>query len=214
MVLLRCQSFWEKLLIPAFVYFFQKLYPFKLVNKPNHPMAAAAGGCMLIRLETLRKAGGVAPIKDRLIDDCAMAQLIKPFGAIWLGLSTQTHSLRSYTRLSEIWHMVARTAFVQLDHSVLNLIGTVVAMILIYLAPPLLFAYGLYMEEPALWAVAGGAYLIMAQLYGPSVSLYKLSFFRGFLLPISGLLFTLMTISSAIHHWRGQGGNWKGRNYP
>ncbi len=133
MVKLRCQSFWERLLIPAFVFFFQKLYPFRWVNTSANRMAAAAGGCMLIRLDTLRRAGGVEMIRDRLIDDCALGTLIKAKGAIWLGLAGQTFSSRSYDQLSEIWNMVARTAFVQLDHSVLNLSGTVMAMIVIYL---------------------------------------------------------------------------------
>lgn len=213
MVSLRCESFWEKLLIPAFVYFFQKLYPFPLVNKPDHPIAAAAGGCMLVRLETLMLAGGIAPIKGRLIDDCAMGALIKQQAPIWLGLSAQTKSLRAYDSLAEIWHMVARTAFVQLNHSVGNLIGTVIAMVLIYMVPPFVFVYGLITHEPVLWILAGGAYLIMAQLYAPTLRLYEMSFFRAFLLPVAGLFYTLMTVSSAVRHWRGQGGNWKGRSY-
>lgn len=214
MVALRCESFWEKLLIPAFVYFFQKLYPFPLVNKPTHPMAAAAGGCMLVRLDTLRQAGGIAPIKDQLIDDCAMGALIKQHAPIWLGLSTQTRSLRAYHNLSEIWHMVARTAFVQLDHSVGKLVGTVLAMVLIYLVPPGVCIYGIMIGEPILWVISGGSYLIMVQLYAPTLRLYKMSFIRAFLLPVAGFLFTLMTVSSAIRHWRGQGGSWKGRSYP
>ena len=214
MVKLRCESFWEKLLIPAFVYFFQKLYPFPLVNQPAHPMAAAAGGCMLIRLGTLHRAGGVAAIKDRVIDDCAMAALIKPCGGIWLGLSEKTTGLRAYTSLSEIWHMVARTAYVQLNHSIFNLLGTVIAMILIYLAPPALFVIGLFVGDPWIWGSAGFAYLIMMTLYRPTLSLYRLPGLQAAFLPVAGVLYTLMTISSAIRHWRGEGGAWKGRSYP
>ena len=213
MVKLRCVSIWEKLLIPAFVYFFQKLYPFPNVNNPNNSMAAAAGGCMLIKLEALRQAGGIQPIKDRLIDDCAMGALIKQKGSIWLGLSEQTISLRSYTHLSEIWHMVARTAFVQLDHSILNLLGTVLAMVLIYLAPPILFVFGLIANDLMLWVSACGAYLIMWVLYRPTLVLYGMGSLKALLLPLAGMLYALMTVSSAFRHWRGQGGAWKGRSY-
>ena len=198
MVHLRCCSFWEKLLIPAFVFFFQKLYPFPWVNRPGHPMAAAAGGCMLVRLESLRQAGGITAIKDRLIDDCAMGQLIKGKGPIWLGLSKQTQSLRAYTALSEIWNMVARTAYVQLNHSPVQLLGTVWAMVLIYLAPPVLCVYGLIMGMPLIWGNAAGAYLIMVLLYGPTLSLYGRPFLAGIFLPVAGVLYTLMTISSCM----------------
>jgi hopene-associated glycosyltransferase HpnB len=119
MVMLRCQSFWEKLLVPAFIFFFQKLYPFRQVNNPKNSVAAAAGACILVRREALKMAGGIAVIKDRLIDDCSLAALIKANAPIWLGLIERAHSLRMYDRLGEIWHMVARTAFVQLDHSLL-----------------------------------------------------------------------------------------------
>jgi len=213
MVALRCESFWERLLIPAFVYFFQKLYPFRLVNRPTHPMAAAAGGCMLVHLPTLREVGGIEPIKDRLIDDCAMGALIKSKSAIWLGVSTQTRSLRAYSSLSDIWQMVARTAFVQLNHSVLALLGTVMAMVVVYLVPPSLFVYGLWTSDPLLWITAGGAYIIMAQLYAPTLRLYKQPFLMAFSLPVAGFVYTLMTLSSALSHWRGRGGAWKGRSY-
>ncbi len=213
MVALRCQSFWEKLLIPAFVYFFQKLYPFGWVNRANNKMAAAAGGCMLIHLPTLREAGGVEEIRGRIIDDCAMGALIKSKAPIWLGLSSETKSLRAYTKLSEIWQMVARTAFVQLNHSLIALIGTVLAMFIIYLVPPILFFYGIFVSDPILWMIAGGAYLTMAQLYAPTLARYRRSFLWAFLLPLAGFLYTLMTVSSAIKHWQGRGGAWKGRSY-
>lgn len=213
MVALRCESIWEKLLIPAFVYFFQKLYPFPLVNRPTYPMAAAAGGCMLIHLPTLAEVGGIAPIKNRLIDDCALGALIKTKSPIWLGLSTQTRSLRSYSTLSDIWKMVARTAFVQLNHSVVALIGTIIAMGVIYLVPPGLFVYGFLVADPLLLVSAGGAYFIMVQLFAPTLRLYKQPFAMGFLLPFIGFLYTLMTISSAISYWLGRGGAWKGRSY-
>ena len=213
MVKMRCVSIWEKLLIPAFVYFFQKLYPFPLVNSPTNGISAAAGGCMLIRLDTLRQAGGIEAIKDCLIDDCAMGALIKEKGSIWLGLSERTISLRCYNDLSELWHMVTRTAFVQLNYSILNLLLTVIAMIVIYLAPPLLFIYGLIMSDPVIWVSAGSTFLIMGFLYSPTLTLYALSILNACFLPFAGLIYILMTVSSAIRHWQGKGGAWKGRSY-
>jgi hopene-associated glycosyltransferase HpnB len=136
MVLLRCESAWEKLLIPAFVFFFKKLYPFAWVNDPTRRTAGAAGGCMLVRKDTLVAAGGISAIKNEVIDDCALARTLKPHGPIWLGLTRRSASLRRYDTLSEIWAMVARTAFVQLGFSYLLLIGTVLGMAVIYLAPP------------------------------------------------------------------------------
>ncbi|KAF0145798.1 MAG: hopene-associated glycosyltransferase HpnB, partial [Rhodospirillaceae bacterium] len=128
MALLRCVSRWERLLVPAFVFFFQKLYPFPAVNDPHHPMAGAAGGCMLVRRDTLRQLGDLVLIRDRIIDDCALGRLVKANGAIWLGLSTAVQSLRPYDSLAGIWSMVTRTAFVQLDHRATLLAGTVFGM--------------------------------------------------------------------------------------
>jgi len=214
MVKLRCESFWERLLIPAFVFFFQKLYPFPKVNNPENKMAAAAGGCMLVRLSALLAVGGIDPIKDRLIDDCAMGQLIKSKGPIWLGLAEKTKSLRAYDQLSEIWHMVARTAFVQLDHSILKLIGTVIAMAVIYLAGPVLVFVGGMSGNPIITFMGTGIWGVMCIAYGPTLKLYQRNAVTGLMLPMAGLFYTLMTISSAIRHWRGVGGAWKGRSYP
>lgn len=214
MVMLRCQSFWEKLLIPAFVFFFQKLYPFPQVNNPKHSVAAAAGGCILVRRAALAKAGGITAIKDRLIDDCSLAALIKANGPIWLGLTERSHSLRVYDRLGEIWHMVARTAFVQLDHSILQLIGTVIGMVIIYLAAPLMTIYGLINGNAVLSLAGGGAWLLMAAVYTPTLRLYKLNLLWAIVLPISGLIYTAMTVDSARLYWAGRGGAWKGRSYP
>ena len=127
MVKLHCGFVWERFLIPAFIYFFQKLYPFPRVNDPKSGMAAAAGGCMLVHAATLKDAGGIAEIRSCIIDDCALARLIKPHRPVWLGLSTETHSLRSYESLIPIWRMVARTAYVQLNHNPLLLVGTLAA---------------------------------------------------------------------------------------
>ena len=166
MVRLRCESFWEKLLIPAFVFFFQKLYPFRWVNNPNNPTAAAAGGSILIAREALERIGGIQVIRQALIDDCALAQAVKrgtrekfsqsPIpsqGRIWLGLSTLTSSLRPYDSLATIWDMVARTAYTQLNYSPLLLLGTLVGMPLIYLAPPVCVILG------AVWSNWAGSHL-------------------------------------------------------
>lgn len=213
MVKLRCKSFWEKLLIPAFVFFFQKLYPFPWVNDPASPMAAAAGGCMLIRRATLDAAGGVEPIRDRLIDDCAMGSLIKARGPIWLGLSTDTRSLRAYETLDEIWDMVARTAFVQLDYSVFALIGTMIGMAVIYLAPPIAVFVGLTTYHHTVGLLGALAWAIMSYSYFPTLKLYGEHVWRVLWLPLAALLYASMTLSSAFRHWQGAGGAWKGRTY-
>ena len=212
MVLLRRESGWEKLLIPAFIFFFQKLYPFPWVNDPARKTAAAAGGCMLVRRRALLESGGVEAIRGRLIDDCALAAQIKAQGPIWLGLTTKVRSERAYDSLRDIWDMVARTAFEQLGNSVFALIGTVIVMFVAYLAP-LLAAFGVF---------GGGGVMtlglvlwlgVMANAYVPTLRLYGLSVAWATLLPLAALLFTLMTVSSAIRVWRGRGGGWKGRHY-
>ena len=212
MVRLRSESFWEKLLIPAFIFFFQKLYPFPWVNDPSKPTAAAAGGCMLVRRSALNRSGGVDAIRHHLIDDCALAALLKQQGPIWLGLSSRVVSERRYGRLSEIWDMVARTAFEQLGNSSLALIGTVVAMSITYLAPPLaatgLLGGGLAAAAGVLtwWALMGIA-------FWPTLTLYGMSRAWSLLLPVAAFLYTLMTVSSAVRYWQGRGGAWKGRHY-
>ena len=214
MVKLRCHSLWEKLLIPAFIFFFQKLYPFPRVNNPARKEAAAAGGCMLAEIKCLNAGGGIEAIRERLIDDCALAALIKPHKAIWLGLSENTHSLRAYETLSEIWDMVARTAFVQLNHSILALIGVVIGMCVIYLVPPFAMIYGLITGQGIAASAGGAAWMIMFVAFAPTLQLYQQIILNGLLLPVAGVLYTFMTISSALRHWKGKGGAWKGRSYP
>ncbi|MEK9752773.1 MAG: glycosyltransferase [Rhodospirillaceae bacterium] len=216
MVMLRAEDFWERWLIPAFVFFFQKLYPFPAVNDRKAKLAAAAGGCMLVRRRALEAAGGIDAIKDALIDDCALARLIKGEGAgrsIWLGLATRTKSLRAYRELAEIWDMVARSAYVQLDHSPIQLFGTVIGMGVIYLVPPAALITGAWAGDAALTAMGGAAWLSMIRAYAPTLALYRLPAWRGLLLPLVAGLYTLMTLSSAWRHWRGRGGAWKGRHY-
>jgi hopene-associated glycosyltransferase HpnB len=213
MALLRCRSLWERLLVPAFVFFFQKLYPFPRVNDPSRRPAAAAGGCMLARRQALDHAGGLEAIRDRLIDDCALAGLLKKHGPIWIGLTRRVRSLRPYDRLEELWSTVARTAFAQIGHSWIVLVVTVLAMGVTYLVPPLAVLIGLVGGDP--WAVAFGlvVWLMMIFAYRPTLGLYGRPVASAIVLPLAALMFTLMTIDSARRHLLGRGGAWKGRRY-
>ncbi|MEH2391386.1 MAG: glycosyltransferase [Nostoc sp.] len=226
MVRLRCESFWEKLLIPAFVFFFQKLYPFRWVNNPNNPTAAAAGGSILIAREALERIGGIQVIRQALIDDCALANAVKQIGRqsnsfspaspgrIWLGLSTLTQSVRPYNSLATIWDMVARSAYTQLNYSPLLLLGTLVGMPLIYLVPPMCIILGAVWGN---WAIALTGLLgwfLMTLAYYPTIRFYKCSPWLALSLPAIAFLYTLMTLDSALRHWQGRGGAWKGRVYP
>ncbi|WP_414517510.1 glycosyltransferase [Nostoc sp. PCC 9305] len=234
MVRLRCESFWEKLLIPAFVFFFQKLYPFRWVNNPNNPIAGAAGGSILIARKALERIGGIQVIRQALIDDCALAQAVKrgtgnwglgtrkefsqsPIpsqGRIWLGLSSLTRSLRPYDSLATIWDMVARTAYTQLNYSPLLLLGTLVGMPLIYLAPPVCVILGAVWGNWAIALTGLLGWLLMTFAYYPTIHFYKCSVWFAFSLPAIAFLYTLMTLDSALRHWQGRGGAWKGRVYP
>jgi len=217
MVKLHCQSFWEKLLIPAFIFFFQKLYPFPLINNPRSKVSGAAGGCILIREKALTRIGGIEALKQALIDDCTLASLVKkslpPNHGIWLGLSNTTVSLRKYPTLNPIWNMVARTAFTQLNYSTLLLIGTIVGMFITYLISPIAFLYSLYTLNIPLLIISLITLLLMALSYYPTVKLYQLPIFYSFCLSAIAFLYTLMTIDSAFRHWQGKGGQWKGRVY-
>jgi len=216
MVLLRCQSFWEKLLIPAFVFFFQKLYPFPLVNNPNSCMAAAAGGCILLRRDALNRIGGLQILRQALIDDCSLAKAVKGGTShnIWLGLTQTTRSLRPYDSLETIWNMVARTAYTQLSYSPLLLFGTVIGMTLVYLVTPIAALTGVLTANWGLAFAGLSGWSLMTLAYLPTIRLYKLSPLWAIALPVIALLYNLMTIDSALRHWRGQGGAWKGRVYP
>ncbi|MGQ0676913.1 MAG: glycosyltransferase, partial [Rhodospirillales bacterium] len=211
MALLHCKSAWERLLIPAFVYFFQKLYPFPRVNDRADALAGAAGGCMLVRRAALEAAGGIEAIRSAVIDDCALARSLKRGGPIWLGLSREVRSIRPYPGLSGIWKMVARSAYDQLGYSPLMLAGTVAGMLIVYLAPPLL-ALGQPWHASALAASLGAAaWVLMAFSYLPTLQLYRQPPVLGLLLPVAGLLYDLMTLDSALAYYRGRGGWWKGR---
>ena len=219
MVQLRCESFWEKLLIPAFVFFFEKLYPFRWVNDPTKSTAAAAGGCILITREALKRIGGIEVVKNALIDDCALADAVKSTGKkeskgrIWLGLSNSTRSLRPYPSLGTIWEMVARTAFTQLNYSPWLLLGTIIGMTLIYIVPPLGAIFGIITGN---WGVAIAGligWLLMTYAYSPTVKFYRCSPLWAFCLSAIAFLYTLMTLDSALRYWQKRGGAWKGRVY-
>ncbi len=213
MVGLHCESRWEQLLIPAFVFFFQKLYPFRRANDPRKRTAAAAGGCMLARRSALERVGGFAAIRGALIDDCALARAIKTHGPIWLGLAARSRSIRPYDGLEGIWRMVVRTAYDQLRYSPTLLAGTVLGMALLYLVPPLAAVGGALTGEAtvALYGMVG--WLLMMRCYGPTLKLYGRPWLAGFDLPLAALLFTLMTLDSARWHRHGEGSGWKGRTY-
>jgi hopene-associated glycosyltransferase HpnB len=207
MVRLRCESLAERLLVPAFVFFFAMLYPFVRVNRDNDPTAAAAGGCMLVRRSALARIGGIRAIRGQLIDDCALAAAIKPGGPIWLGLADRTRSLRRYERFADIWAMIARTAYTQLRYSPLMLFACVLAMALTYLAPPVLA-----LAAGGSAAVLGWvAWFVMSASYLPMLRYYGRSPLWAPLLPIIALFYLGATIDSARRHWHGRGGQWKGR---
>jgi hopene-associated glycosyltransferase HpnB len=207
MAKLNCESFAEKLLIPAFVFFFDMLFPFAWSNDPARKTAAAAGGCMLVRRDALLAAGGVERITRAIIDDCALARVMKDQGAIWLGLTRRAVSVRPYGGMREIGQMVSRSAYAQLGYSRLLLCGTVLGMLIVYAAPPLV---AIFASGPAR-VLSVAAWLFMAIAYLPMLRFYRLSPLWAPLLPATGACYTAFTMNSAIQHWRGRGGMWKGR---
>ncbi len=212
MVMLHCKGFWERLLIPAFVFFFQMLYPFPKVNDPRSRISGAAGGCMLVRRTALEAAGGIASIKNEIIDDCALGRRLKQHGAIWIGLTKQSFSLRPYDGIYGVWKMVARSAFTQLHYSSLLLIGTLVGLAVLYIAPPALIISFPWHYSLSIAALGAGAWLLMAVAYIPTLRLYAQPLWQAVFLPIAGILYALMTFDSALRYWRGKGGHWKGRS--
>ncbi len=208
MVRLRSRTLAERALIPAFVFFFFKLYPPEWIARRDRKTAGAAGGCMLLRRSALERIGGVASIKGELIDDCALARAVKKTGgAIWLGLTRETCSIRDYASFEEIRNMIARTAFTQLGYSSMLLIGTIIAMAIIYLAPPLLLLTG----DPIAAGCGAAAWLLMCISYVPTLRLYGCSIAWAPLLPRVALFYMVATVDSALRYWTGRGGEWKGR---
>jgi hopene-associated glycosyltransferase HpnB len=214
MVRLRREGLWEALLVPPFVYFFAKLYPFRWVADPRRRTAAAAGGCMLVRREALAKAGSLQAIASALIDDCALARLLKDRGRagggrLWLGHSPDHRSLRRYGGLPGVWRMVARSAYEQLRHSPILLALTVLGMAWIYLGPPGALLLGLWREEWWGAATAAAAWAIMSATYVPMLKWYQLSPLWAPTLPLAAALYTAMTIDSALRHWRRRPVPWR-----
>lgn len=207
MVKLRCESFAERANIPAFVFFFQMLYPFSRVNRPQSSIAAAAGGCMLVRADVLREAGGIDVIRGALIDDCALAKALKARGPIWLGLTERVRSVRPYPALADIRRMVARSAYAQLRYSPLLLIATLAGLVLTYLVPPFATIFG----SGATRIIGIAAWALMAMSFQPTLRLYRLSPLWGMVLPAIALQYMLFTLDSAYQYVRGRGGSWKGR---
>jgi len=208
MVKLRAETFAEKALIPAFVFFFFMLYPPAWTENMRHRTAGAAGGCILLRWTALMRIGGIAAIRSELIDDCALAKAVKSTGGrIWLGITSATSSIRGYGTFGEIGRMISRTAFWQLRHSAILLIGTIAGMFLTYVLPPLL----LFTGRPLVMALGALAWALMMAAYLPSLRLYGLSPLWAPGLPLVALFYTGATVHSAILYWTGRGGEWKGR---
>ena len=208
MVRLSTETLPERALIPAFVFFFFMLYPPRWAANPASKLAAAAGGCMLVRPAALEKIGGIAAIRGALIDDCSLAAAIKRAGGrIRLDPSTRTRSSRVYGSAREIWSMIARTAFTQLHYSTPLLVGTLLGLGVTYLAPPLLTIFS---QDEARW-LGIVAWLAMAACFYPTVRLYDRSAAWAFALPAIALFYSAATFGSAVNYWRGKGGQWKGR---
>ena len=207
MARLTDETWAEKLLIPAFVFFFDMLYPFGWVNSPRRKMAAAAGGCMLVRREAFEAAGGIESIRAEIIDDCALGRRMKAQGPIWLGLTDRAVSLRPYAGVGEIGKMVSRSAYAQLGYSPWLLAGTLLGMVLVYLAAPIL---AIFSQGLARW-LGLAAWAAMAVSFQPMLAFYRRSPLWGLALPVIGALYTGFTLQSAIQVWQGRGGMWKGR---
>ena len=211
---LNCETFWERLLCPAFVFFFKLLYPFAWSNDAAKATAAAAGGCMLVRADALRLIGGFAAIRGALIDDCTLAAALKRHRSpIWLGMTHSVRSLRVYASLGDFWNMVARSAFTQLRYSTVWLLAATVLMTVTLLVPPLGLAAGLATAEPRVALMAGAAWLALAAAYWPVASFYRLPLAWTATLPVAAALFLAMTLSSALRYWRGTRARWKARDY-
>jgi hopene-associated glycosyltransferase HpnB len=207
MAKLRCESLAERSHVPAFIYFFEMLYPFVWVCRRNSTTSAAAGGCVLLKTEALRAAGGIASIRNALIDDCRLARQMKRIGPIWLGLTDRVRSIRPYDTLADVRRMISRSAYAQLNFSILMLIGCLAGLALTFLAAPLI---AIFAEGPARW-VGLAVWAAMAVSFVPTLRFYRLSPLWGIALPAIAALYALYTVDSAWRHWRRRGGQWKGR---
>ncbi|MEU5050292.1 glycosyltransferase [Streptomyces sp. NPDC021096] len=214
MARLRVATFWERLIVPAFVYFFAQLYPFRWVNRPGARTAAAAGGCVLLRREAAQRAGVPDSIRQAVIDDVSLARAVQRSGGrIWLGLAEGVESVRPYRGLGPLWRMVSRSAYAQLLHHPLLLAGTVAGMAVIYLAPPVAVVAGALSGAVVPAMLGAGAWAVMTGTYLPMLRYYRQPLWLAPLLPVTALLYLLMTVDSAVQHYRGRGAAWKGRTY-
>ncbi len=206
MAKLRCESLAERMLIPAFVFFFQMLYPFAQVNRPTG-LGGAAGGCMMVRRESLEAAGGIEAIRNALIDDCALGALLKRQGRIWLGLTERSRSIRRYDSFRAVAAMISRSAYAQLGYSPALLLATIAGLALVYAAPPLLAILTHGFPRFA----GGAAWALMALSFQPMLAFYRRSWLWGFALPAIAAFYGACTLLSGWQHVRGRGGAWKGR---
>ena len=207
MAKLRCESLAERMFVPAFIFIFQMLYPSAWANNPRSSTAAAAGGCMLVRREALRAAGGMASIRNALIDDCALAKRLKAHGPIWIGLTDGVRSVRAYPAVEDIRKMVSRTAYAQLQFSPVILLGTVLGLAVTYLFPVLLTVFASGLAQ----ILGLTAWLLMALAFQPILRFYRVSPLWGVALPAIAATYMAFTLDSAYQHARGRGGMWKGR---
>ena len=211
MAKLRCEDFAERFLIPPFVFFFAMLYPFDWVNRRENPLAAAAGGCMLVKREALEHAGGIESVRHEIIDDCALARRMKKIGGIWLGLTERAVSMRRYPRISDVGRMISRSAYAELRYSPLRLAGAIAGMVLVFAAPAVITLLPTDLVGLEAGLIAATAWMAMLGAMQPMLFFYRRSVFWGFALPLAGAIYAAFTLNSAIQYWRGRGGLWKGR---
>ncbi|MFE0354582.1 glycosyltransferase [Streptomyces nigra] len=214
MARLRVDSLWERLVVPAFVYFFAQLYPFRRIGRTGTRTAAAAGGCVLLRTEAAVRARIPDTIRGAVIDDVALARAVKRGGGrVWLGLADRVDSVRPYPRLADLWRMVSRSAYAQLRHQPALLLGTIAGLALVYLVPPVALAVGAASGDKVAAVLGGLAWLVMTGTYVPMLRYYRQPLWLAPLLPVTAFLYLLMTADSAVQHYRGRGAAWKGRTY-
>ncbi len=213
MAKLSSKYFWERMLIPPFIFFFQKLFPFGRVNDPKDRLSAAAGGFILCKSKIFKQKNWYDSIKDKVIDDCNIAKIIKNRGAIWLGLTNLVKSRRRYQSLNEIWKMVSRTAFEQLNFSIITLIICCLGMFLIYLTPYICLAISMFALKKELMIISLTTIFLIILAFFPVMKFYKVSKKYLIFIPFFSLLYIIMTCSSAINHYSKKGNKWKGRSY-
>ncbi|MEV7289105.1 glycosyltransferase [Streptomyces sp. NPDC093252] len=214
MARLRVASGWERLVVPAFVYFFAQLYPFRWIGRKGARTTAAAGGCVLLSAAAAHRARVPDSIRQAVIDDVALARAVRRGGGrVWLGLADRVDSVRPYPRLGDLWRMVSRSAYAQLRHRPTLLAGTVAGLALVYLVPPVAALAGAATGATATALLGGAAWLVMTGTYVPMLRYYAQPLWQAPLLPFTALLYLLMTVDSAVQHYRGRGAAWKGRTY-